>query len=51
MQRVLTIKEVQAIINVSKSKAAKMIQHLRIVLDKPKPKIVTVEDFLKYYEL
>ena len=47
--QICTIKEVQKIVNVSKTQASRMIVILRDVLNKPKPKIVSVREFREYY--
>jgi len=44
-----SIKEIQKIIPVSKSNASRKILLLRDVLGKPKPKIVTVNEFREYF--
>ena len=45
-----TIKTVQSILpTISKSTASRKIQLIRDALDKPKPKIVTINEFLEYF--
>lgn len=46
-----TIKLVQNLFYppISKSNASRKIQLVRDALDKPKPKIITVEEFLPFY--
>ena len=46
-----SIKEVQKILDKSKSQISRMISVLRDVLDKPKPKIITMDEFCEYYGL
>jgi hypothetical protein len=50
-KEVCTAKEVMLLIHVSESKACRMIAYLRDVLNKPKPKVVTVQDFIDYYDI
>ncbi len=48
---ICTAKEVQKYLNVSTSTANRMIRYLRDVLDKPRPKIVLMSEFLEYFNL
>jgi len=51
--RICTIKEVRYLFDppIGKSCASSKIQLLRDALDKQKPKIITVDEFLNYYGL
>ena len=46
-----TIKEVQKLIDVSTSKASRMMQQCRDALNKPKPKLLFLDEFSEYWEL
>ena len=46
-----TIKEVQKLIDVSTSKASRMMQQCRDALNKPKPKLLFLDEFAEYWEL
>ena len=49
--QICTIKEVQKLVNVSSAQAGRMIRLLRDALAKPRPQIISVNDFKDYYGL
>lgn len=52
MCKIATIKEVQQLLpELSKSSISRKIQLLRDALNKPKPKIVTIDEFKMYYDI
>ena len=52
MCKIATIKEVQQLLpDIKKSCAADKIKLLRDALNKPKPKIVTMDEFKMYYDI
>lgn len=47
---ILTIKKIQSIVaDISVSKASRQMKLLRDVLNKPKPKVLTVEEYCNYF--
>ena len=50
--KIATIKNVQELFpEVSKSTAATKIRLIRDALNKPKPKIITMDEFCQYYDI
>lgn len=48
--KILTIKEIQNIVEgISASKASRQMKLLRDVLNKPKPMILTVDEYCNYF--
>lgn len=45
----ISLKDIQSLVECSNAKASRMLAHIRIVLNKPKPRVITVQDFYNYY--
>jgi hypothetical protein len=51
MIEICTLKNIQNTIEVGRTKASEMRALLRVVLEKPKPKIITMKEFKEYYQI